>query len=415
MKKIILYLRTDIYNQTLYAGGSVSHTIGVIKGFLAHGISVIVATSTMHEQLRKLPLTNLISLKNPSWLHWLRWKLNCLLSNIFFTFQSWKILKLHNPKFIYQRYSILNCTGVLLSALTKTPLILEYNGSEAWVDAHWISKKKWITFSWFIQYIEHINITKANYIVVVSQTLKDELIKRNVAAHKILVNPNGVDTDLFNPHKTENERRLLRTKLGIDNRFVFGFVGTFSVWHGINILAQAIPLVIKQNSNAHFLLIGDGPLKVWLQEQLHNYQDHVTFPGLMAHEYIPGYLAGCDAFLSPTQPNSDGSPFFGSPTKIFEYLSMGKPIIASRIGQLTDIINPTISTEKDLIINDAVGILINPNDVEGFVQAIIRITNTPEKEVECLQKNARTRAIDHYQWNNHVKKIIAFTESNLRL
>jgi len=93
MKKTIFYLRTDIYNKPLIAGGSVTHTLGVIEGFLECNYNVICASSLELEGFKQIPFTHFISLKNPRFLKFLRWKLNCLLSNIFFTISCLKLFK----------------------------------------------------------------------------------------------------------------------------------------------------------------------------------------------------------------------------------------------------------------------------------------------------------------------------------
>jgi glycosyltransferase involved in cell wall biosynthesis len=199
MSKTILYLRTDICDEELTAGGSVAHTVGVIQGFRELGYEVICASSCMQELLKKQKLRKFIKLSNPGWLRFLRWKINCFLSSFFFFFQAQQLLKNEDVLFIYQRYSLLNMTGVLLKWHYKKKLILEYNGSEAWIATHWITKKRWLTFEWLMNKIESINLHNADTIVVVSQVLKDELIGYNVYLKKILVNPNGVDARQYKP------------------------------------------------------------------------------------------------------------------------------------------------------------------------------------------------------------------------
>lgn len=100
------------------------------------------------------------------------------------------------------------------------------------------------------------------------------------------------------------------------------------------------------------------------------------------------YLSACDAFLSATQPNPDGSPFFGSPTKLFEYMSLGKPIIASDLEQIAQVINPALRLEdiakKQINPRESVvGILVKPNDVPGFVKAACWLV----KQDTQVQKN----------------------------
>lgn len=412
-KKTIFYLRTDLCDQKLVAGGSVSHTLGVIEGMLQKNYEVIVATSVMAEQLEKLPLKNLKELSFPKKVERFKWKIRCIVSSLFFTLQSMKLIKNERSiDYIYQRYAILNFTGVLVSKLKKVPLILEYNGSEVWIDTFW-AKKKIVKLLWLTRFVEWINIRYAHYIVVVSQPLKNELIARGVKGTKILVNPNGVNSNLFNPALLVSERSHLRHQLGIDSFFVFGFIGTFSKWHGIEAMAEMIPSIVKQRPQSHFLLLGDGPLLPYLQNQLRQLIDEkkVTCTGLVAQAEAKKYLAACDAFLSPTQPNADGTPFFGSPTKLFEYLSMERPILASDLEQVAEIVSPAFKMDdldSELEVTDQIGIVVPPTDNFAFVRAACRLIDLDNKNRARMGLNARTKAIQEYEWQKHVEKIFAY-------
>ncbi len=197
MNKTILYLRTDICDEELIAGGSVAHTLGVLQGFTDLGYEVLCASSCMQGLLKKQNLKQCVKLYNPEWLRFLRWKINSFLSSFFFFFQVRELLKKGDVLFMYQRYSLLNMTGVLLKWVYKKKLILEYNGSEAWIASNWIAKKRWLTFEWLMKKVELLNIQNANTIVVVSQVLKEELVDRGVSKQRILVNPNGVDANVY--------------------------------------------------------------------------------------------------------------------------------------------------------------------------------------------------------------------------
>jgi glycosyltransferase involved in cell wall biosynthesis len=411
MKKTILYLRTDIHNTELIAGGSVTHTTGVIQGFLAHGYTIKCASSCMIKTLKSIKqIKSIKELRNPPFFSFFRWKLNSFLSSFFFATQILRSIKKNEVSFIYQRYSILNCTGVLISSIKNVPLILEYNGSEAWIDKNW-TKKAYINFRWLIDAVEILNIKRADYIVVVSAVLKEELITRGINPAKILINPNGVDTDSYDPEILKESRMQVRKELNIENKFVFGFVGTFSIWHGINVLAEMIPEIIKQCTNAHFILIGDGPLCISLKESLKNCIQHVTFTGLLPAQKAKDYLAACDAFLSPTQPNDDGSRFFGSPTKMFEYMSLAKPILASDLEQLAELIEPAVRI-NDLQDYDkylkAQGFLIDPKNRQGFIKAAQKIIEIDVIKRNTIGINVRNKTINEYSWKKHVEKIITF-------
>lgn len=415
--KKILYLRTDLLPESVIAGGSIAHTLGVIQGFQQLGYNIICASAILQTQLQKENVEKVYNLSNPRCMQALPNKVKNLFSNIFFTHQVLKIANNHEISCMYQRYSLLNATGIIVKHIKRLPLILEYNGSEVWVDQYW-SKNRFLCIRPIIRFFEWLNLVMANYIIVVSQPLYDDLVKRGIKAKKILVNPNGVNTDLYNPEKLQIARAEIRTKLQITNRFVFGFIGTFSPWHGIEMLASIIPAVITKNPYIHFLLIGDGPLKNYLENRL-KYQninnEHVTFTGSLYHEIARTYLAACDAYVSPTQPNKDGSRFFGSPTKLFEYLSMGKPVIASNLEQLQEIISPAFNINSDMEnVTNQVGIIVEATNIENWIQALNKIALLSPQALEKIGNNARSKAISCYQWQSHVKKIVDFASHSLQ-
>ncbi len=416
-----LYLRTDICANEITLGGSVGHTLGVLQGFQMCKYQPIVFSSAIQSVLKKKKYTHVYVLKPlPVFLlrwrfNYLRWRLECFLSTLIFSFTvlgCWK----HSYVFVYQRYSILNFSGVLLSLFKGIPLVLEYNGS----DAYWFDKtesdpwyERWFCFRRLSYGIERYNVKKAHTIIAVSQALKDDLIKQGIKQEKILVNPNGVDATVFDSSLYKEEKIMIRETYSLESKFVFGFIGTFGFWHGIEVLEKLIPEVVDKNQNVHFLLVGDGALKAGLEEKIRELglAQFVTFTGKIAQDKAPHYLAVCDAFLCPTQPNKDGTRFFGSPTKLFEYMSMAKPVIASELEQLSEVISPAVRVNKDFLheyptITNELGFLVDPLDSEGFVKACLLCAQMPEQDRAKMGVNARAKVLQQYTWEQHVKRII---------
>jgi len=399
--KSILYLRTDLGTKHLTTGGSVTHTLGVLRAFIGQKTTVYCASSAVHGLLSKEPGIEFRSLAMPKWLFFIGFKLNCLLSNIFFFITTLIFLRNKTVTHIYQRSSMLNMVGVLLSWYKKIPLILEFNSSEVWVDANWASQKKSrirLPLSWLIKKCELSNLRHAKAIVVVSDQLKENLIKMDIPSRKILVNPNGVDTDLFNLKNKSKERAQIRIKHDIEGLFVVGFIGTFSYWHGIETIKNIILSFAKKRSPIHFLLMGSGPLKNEIKEAIgkNNANGYVTFIDSIQHAKVPGYLASCDLFLCPSQLNKDKTMFFGSPTKLFEYMSMEKPIVCSNIGQMKKILTKQSAC------------LVQPQDTAGFVLAIEKIMKKSKKEQAAIGYDLRSCVLKKYSWNKHVQRIKEF-------
>ena len=410
-KKTIFYLRTDIDAAGLQAGGSVAHTLGVINGFVKHGHEVLCASSAMISLIKILGLEHFLVLKLSRIISMFGFKLSCLFSNFFFIPCCLFFLRKKNIDLVYQRYGMLNFTGLIVAWIKKVPLVLEFNGSEVWVDKYWSSKGR-LKIGFLIRWIENWNLRRAKHVVVVSGVLKDFLVDAGIESKKILVNPNGVDTELFDPEKLIDARKEVRASLGVQNKFVFGFIGSFGLWHGIETIAAMIPEVAKRHSNVHFLLVGSGLLLPYLKKELErkNIDDSiVTLTGTVMQHEAKKYLAACDAFLSPTRLNKDRSRFFGSPTKMFEYMSLGKPIIASDLEQLSELMYPALKTKCfDAFTGKEIGVLVQPEDVQGFVDVVCQIVQLDEEKRCIIGTNARRKAVKNYSWNMHVKKILMF-------
>jgi len=246
--------------------------------------------------------------------------------------------------------------------------------------------------------IERYNLHQASIVTVVSEALKENLLKMGVHESKILVNPNGVDPEKYSD--TLDGSRV-REKLNISkDQLVFGFIGTFGQWHGILELARAIILFYSRYPemvpNARFLLIGDGILMPEVRKLISasDHKNNVILTGLVDQEAAPEYLAACDVFLSPHIPNKDGTKFFGSPTKLFEYMAIGKPIIASDLDQIGEV----LSHKEDAY-------LVKPGDIEDLATAMKTLADDQSLR-NSLEKKAREKVLNYYTWDKHVDRLL---------
>ncbi len=119
-----------------------------------------------------------------------------------------------------------------------------------------------------------------------------------------------------------------------------------------------------------FVLMGNGLLHGEMRSALAAYEKtgEVIFTGSLPSDKVAEYLDASDILVSPHIPMPDGSRFFGSPTKLFEYMAMGKGIVASRLEQLAEVLE-----------HDRTAWLVTPGDVEELAEAILRLALDPAK------------------------------------
>lgn len=404
-----LYLKSNLMLGTL-AGGSVGHIAGVANELYRRSRSLILAAlefpAMVDRDVPFVPIRPLTHYGIPPESNHLRFDRHCYAA-------AAPVLEAGEADFVYQRLSIANFTGVRLSRRYKVPLILEYNGSEVWIAQHWGLKLAWAGLA---KRIEQVCFRHAHRIITVSDVLADELRAQGVPDEKIVSYPNCIEPDVFDPARYEEERRAIRADLGInDEELVCTFLGTFGAWHGAEVLAEAIQQytassIAPQARPLRFLMIGDGLLAGKCREMLADQvaAGQVIFTGIVAQAKAPGYLAASDVFLSPHVQPGDGSRFFGSPTKLFEYMAMAKPIVASQLDQIAEVLTPAQHVSDAVTQREwpagHLALLTRPGSAEHIVTALRLLRDRPDWH-RPMGEAARAKALGSYTWRQHVDQL----------
>jgi glycosyltransferase involved in cell wall biosynthesis len=365
------------------AGGAASHIKGVVEGLESLGIEVRVISN---DQIAGLNVSEDRFDVIPPQPGGGSRALFDIHNNLVFTRGAVPLIERANPDFIYQRYARFSWAGVVAANRLKRPLLLEYNGSEVWVGKHWDR----VGNLDLLERYERLNLDAAARIFVVSEVERRNLEARGVEGRKIVVNPNGVDVERFRPGVGgDDARRELQIE---DDEVVAGFVGTFGPWHGVEKLAEAIK-TIPANEKVRFLFVGSGSLHAEVEKLLEG-EKRVIFTGAVAHERVATLLDACDILVAPHVPLADGSEFFGSPTKIFEYMAMGKGIVASRLGQIGEV-----------LVDGETALLVEPGDVEELRAAIMRLVEDEELR-KRLGVRAREVAEREHTWIRNAQRVL---------
>ena len=378
----IVYLRSTPGPGT-QAGGAASHIKGVVEGLVSLGAFVeLVSNDRISGFDENISVIDPVSSGTSRAI----FDIN---NNLHFTRRLLPLLERSVPDLIYQRYARFSWAGVVAAIKTRRPLFLEYNGSEVWVGKHWDRVGKLD----LLERYEQLNLKAATRIFVVSEVERRNLETRGVNSNKIIINPNAVDASSFQPGRggTDVKRRLGFT----DNDVVVGFVGTFGPWHGVQVLSEAIK-TIQSDQPIKFLFVGSGSLYAQVQQMLVDDRNagRVIFTGPVEHKEVPAFLDACDILVSPHVPLTDGSEFFGSPTKLFEYMAMGKGIVASCLGQISDVLD-----------DGKTALLVKPGDPGELASAIRRLAESPELR-QRLGTNARETVVQKHTWTHNAQRVL---------
>jgi glycosyltransferase involved in cell wall biosynthesis len=369
-------------------GGALTHVTGFLSGLAQEGAQTAVFSGRpfrTHCDLHRIPGDGRFHLSREA---------AGLSYNIRFIAAARKLVGQKRARLLYQRHGKFMFAGAVLSRLMKIPLVLEYNASEDWMAKHWDPAR----FTSWLRLCEKVSVDAASLIVVVSRTLEQQLIKAGVPAHRILVNQNAVDPAWFHPHCGGE---TLRHELGFrSGDIVVCFVGTFSYWHGLTILEQAIQSLLQTQSAGtplKFLLVGDGPFAPQIRNalELRVKQGSVIFTGSIPHGSVRVHLDAADILVSPHVPMPGGTPFFGSPTKLFEYMAMGKAIAASDLDQISEVLE-----------HGRTALLVKPADPGELAQAIERLAADSHLRSD-LGHNAMETALARHTWRQNARRVLA--------
>lgn len=392
----VLYLNNNLWFG-LHAGGSIGHVAGVVNGMMQLGHKVAFVSPMSPECIAEAVMIHAVPVPD----HYAvpgetnRFRLQELAVHT-----AMQAARGFKPTFIYQRLTIGDWSGVELANSLKIPLVVEYNGSEVWVAKNWGGK---IRFAAEMSMAEEIMLKRADLIFTISEALHDELLGRGLERSRLAWYPNCVDPSVFDSTRVDvGQRDRIRGHLhATPDDYVIMFVGTFGVWHGAEVYARAAVLLANdeswiQRNRIRFAFVGDGITRALCEEIIgaSSASFRTVFTGLIPQHEAPKYLAAADAFVASHVPNADGSKFFGSPTKLFEYMAMERPIVASSLDQIGQV-----------LAHERTALLVEPGDAASLAAGLRRVVEDRELG-RRLAIAARAEVLEKYTWRRHVQEIL---------
>lgn len=385
----VAYLKSDLA-LNITAGGSIAHTRGVIGGFLSNKVAVSIISNedaawlrVAGAELAAVGRTNLFNVIRET---------ERMANGLFLAFRAKQLIAGVQPDAIYQRRCHFDLSGVLLSLWFRLPLIIE--GNDSAVDGVYWERTR---LKWLAALVERLQFGACTRAVSISQPLLETYRRLGYDTTKIRVIFNGVDVDRFNTREALESIPVTRAAIGASsNSTVIGFVGTFGQWHGIGLLTQAIITFASERADVLFLLVGDGELKAQSEREIREGGaiDRVCFAGLVKADKVPAFLAACDVLVSPHSRSPDGRKFFGSPTKLFEYMAAARAIVASDLDQLGEVLEHEVSA-----------LLFEPDSLPQFLAALRKVCNDVRLR-QRLGAESRRVVCERYTWRANVAQVL---------
>ncbi len=288
--------------------------------------------------------------------------------------KGFKIWEKNKFDLILERLEFTSGAGTLLKKTTKRPLVIEINSPHV---EEWIYRGLPQNVGKLFKILENWQLRNADLLfgplnTIVAPPYRDKFKEIEW----------GVNTELFKPLKKKPNKIAL-------------FIGAMSLWHGVEDILKAA----EKYPEITFVLIGEGPLYKTLKEKSRHLKN-VQWLGKIPYEKVKEHIASAGVCLAPFTDRKyeplQRFGFYWSPIKLFEYMSMGKPIITTTLAQR-------------IIKHNKNGYVIPQNNPEKLGEAVKELLDNPTK-CKKLGEQARKDAENKYSWTQHAKKLIGYFE-----
>lgn len=301
-------------------------------------------------------------------------------------FRIRKAIKKHHPDCIYERYQLFFPVCAVIKNLYKLPLLLEVNAPlyeererHSSISLHtlarWTQKVTWET---------------ADIILPVTNVLADYVRNYGITDEHIEVIQNGIDPQRFSSRPTTSDAKAA---LGIENKLILGFIGFMHNWHGLTNVIEI--LTHQEMNNVHLLFIGDGPAKKSLTDLVEqkSLQSRVTFTGTIERDDVKNYISAFDIALQPDVTD------YASPLKLFEYMHLGKAIVA-----------PDSNNIKEIITDGKDALLFKTGNMDSFSNTLFKLCQDEELRGKLGKNAQQTIESKKLTWGDNAIRVVNMFE-----
>lgn len=231
-------------------------------------------------------------------------------------------------------------------------------------------------------------IRKAAHVFTICEGLRSDIVARGIPSDKVTVIPNAVDVESFSLSGPPDA--TLQAKLGLTGGLVVGFIGSFYAYEGLDLLIDAMPLLLAEEPGLRMLLVGGGPQEDKLKAQAARLglADRIIFTGRVPHKDVRRYYDLIDVLAYPR--HSMRLTELVTPLKPLEAMAQGRLFVASDVGG-----------HKELVEHDRTGVLFKADDPKSLADALVSLLRDRSRWQE-LRSNGRQFVEQVRNWRNSV-------------
>ncbi|MCP4192351.1 MAG: glycosyltransferase family 4 protein [Planctomycetaceae bacterium] len=288
--------------------------------------------------------------------------------------------------------------GIFVSWLKWRPLILEIR--DIWpesISAVGAMRNRWVLG--ILEFLEKMMYTAANHIVTVGAGYRHKLLERNVPANKISIVTNGADTKFFRPMPPDT---ALSEEYHLRDKFVCASIGTLGLSSGLQIVPKTAEILRQRKRNdIVFMLVGDGAIGDELKQMVHQMGlTNVIMTGRQNKDRIPAYLSISDVCLAHLQRRELFQTVI--PSKIFEAMAMGKPILLGVEG-----------FAAELVEHAGAGVCFEPDNAEQLADVVEQLAGDHDR-LKQFAAAGESYVRENFNWDNLSREYLEIVECTLR-
>jgi PEP-CTERM/exosortase A-associated glycosyltransferase len=276
------------------------------------------------------------------------------------------IILQHKPDILQAHSPALNGWAAVKCA-RKYNIPLVYECRAFWEDAavdHGTASEGGLRYL-LTKMLETYIFKQAKAITTICEGLRTDIISRGIASEKITVIANAVDVEKFTTSVVVDQ--TLKAQLGLQEKIVLGFIGSFYAYEGLSLLLEALLIMLQKQPTIRLLLVGGGPQEAHLKQKVQELglKNEVIFTGRINHERVKDYYNQIDILVYPRL--SMRLTELVTPLKPLEAMAQGKLVVASDVGG-----------HKELIEQGITGCLFEAGNKKDLANTVLNLLATPE-------------------------------------